>query len=74
MFAVLVTLLLGACIAGLGVRQVNYWALNSQLQSSGLHISAKVRQLLIISQVALTAVLLVACLQLLQQALEILPP
>lgn len=71
-FAVAITLLLGVCFAWLVMRQINYRVLNSQLQSSGkgsgLQISSKVRQLLIVSQVALTAVLLVACMMVMQQA------
>jgi predicted permease len=72
-FAVVVTTILGGAFASLVVRHINYRMLNTQLQSSGkgsgLQISAKVRQLLIISQVTLTAVLLVVCLTVMQQSI-----
>lgn len=73
-FAVAITLLLGVCFTWLVMRQINYRVLNSQLQSSGkgrgLQIAAWVRQLLIISQVALTAVLLVVCMMVMQHAVS----
>jgi predicted permease len=73
LFATMMTLSLGCTFAYLVVRQINYRFLNRQLQSSGkgsgLQISALVRQLLIISQVTLTAVLLVACMMVMQQAI-----
>ncbi|MDR7122416.1 ABC transporter permease [Rheinheimera soli] len=72
-FAFVVTALLGGAFASLVVRHINYRMLNSQLQSSGkgsgLQISAKVRRLLIISQVTLTAVLLVVCMTVMQQSI-----
>lgn len=53
-------------------RQINYRRLNNVLQSSGkgvgLQISARIRKLLILSQVALTAVLLTASLHILLQS------
>lgn len=60
-------------------RQINYRNLNNVLQSSGkgvgLQISARIRNLLILSQVALTAVLLAASLHiLLQSARQLMQP
>ncbi|SEB04928.1 ABC transporter permease [Alkalimonas amylolytica] len=75
-FSIAITVFIGLSFAYLVVRQINYRALNSELQSSGkgsgLQISVRVRHLLIISQVALTSVLLVACVLVLQQTLSVL--
>lgn len=73
-FAVLVALLLASLFALLVSRQIDYRALQSTLQSSGkgtgIQISARVRQVLILSQVALAGMLLAASLQVLQQSLR----
>ncbi len=69
-FALLLTLLLAAIVS----RQVNYRALNGMLQSSGkgtgIQISPRVRRLLILSQIALTGILLTVSLQILQESLR----
>lgn len=67
-------LLLGLFFAFLVSRQVNYRALNGVLQTSGkgvgVQISTRVRQILILCQVALTGILLTASLQILQESLH----
>lgn len=73
-FALLTTLLLALLFAQLISRQVNYKVLQQNLQNSGkgsgVQISSNTRQLLICSQVALTAMLLVCSAQVLLQSLE----
>lgn len=69
-FALASALLLALIFAALVSHQVNYRALNTMLQSSGkgvgLQISARVRQVLILVQVALAGVLLAVNIQILQ--------
>ena len=71
-FAVLTGLLLALLFATLVSRQINYRALNSLLQTSGkgvgLQINKRIRNLLIVSQVALTGILLAASLHILVQS------
>ena len=73
-FSILSALVLALFFALLVSRQINYRALNNMLQSSGkgvgLQISSRVRQLLILTQVMLTGVLVVASVQFLQQSLR----
>ncbi len=73
-FALLTTLLIALLFALLISRQINYRALQQNLQSSGkgsgLQISSNTRQLLICSQVALAALLLVCSAQVLLQSLD----
>ncbi|HEY0923188.1 ABC transporter permease [Rheinheimera pacifica] len=73
LFALLSCLLLGLCFAQLINTQINYRAIQQNLQSSGkgsgVQISRRSRQLLIGAQVMLAAMLLVCCLQVLLQAL-----
>lgn len=73
-FAFFSALLLALLFAFLVSHQVNYRALNGMLQSSGkgvgIQISAKVRKILILTQVALTGILLAASLQILQESLR----
>lgn len=68
-FTVLLLLILAFTLSLLTYRQVNYSALNDMLQASGkgagLQISSKIRQLLLLSQIVLTSVLLVICIQVL---------
>ena len=72
--SLLVALLLAIFFASLLSHQVNYRALNDVLQTSGkgvgVQISAKVRKVLILCQIALTGVLLTASLQILQESLD----
>ncbi len=67
-------LLLALSFAFAVSRQVNYCALNKLLQSSGkgagVQISARVRAMLVFSQVTFTAILLVASIQILVQSLK----
>lgn len=74
LFALGLVLLLALLFAALISRHINYRALSSALQSSGKgagsQISAVARQLLIVSQVTLAAVLLVACIQVLHQSVR----
>jgi putative ABC transport system permease protein len=71
-FTVLVAGVLATLFALIVSRQINYRQLNKVLQTSGkgvgLQISVSIRKLLILSQVALTAVLLAASLQILLQS------
>ncbi|HEY0923189.1 ABC transporter permease [Rheinheimera pacifica] len=73
-FALLTTALLALLFAWLISRQINYRALQQNLQSSGkgsgVQISSNTRQLLIGSQVALAALLLVCSAQVLLQSLS----
>lgn len=72
-FALTTTTLLALVFTRLIIRQVNYRTLNSSLQSSGkgsgLQVSKFSRQILIASQISLTAILLIGSAQLLQQSL-----
>ena len=72
-FALLTTLAMVLLFAQLISRQINYKALQQNLQSSGkgsgVQISSNTRQLLICSQVALAALLLVCSAQVLLQSL-----
>ena len=74
LFAGLVALILALLLAVIVSRQINYRALNSMLQSSGkgvgIQISRRVRNLLILSQITLTGVLLAVSLQILQESLR----
>ncbi|MFT4929926.1 MAG: putative ABC transport system permease protein [Phenylobacterium sp.] len=79
LFALVCALVLTVLIATLVSNQINYRALNSVLKSSGkgtgIQISGRVRQLLIVGQVALTGVVLVLSLQLfIQSSAHILKP
>lgn len=73
-FAVVVALVLAFLFAALVSRQINYRALNRILQSSGkgagLQISKRARSLLILSQVALTGILLAVSLQVFVQSMR----
>ena len=73
-FAFLIALLLAALFASLTLRRVNYGALITMIQSSGkgtgLQISPRVRQLLVISQASMATVLLVASLSILNQSFQ----
>jgi predicted permease len=73
-FALAVALLLALFFAALSSAMVNYRSLQSTLQSSGkgsgLHISAKIRNVLIVSQVALAGILLTANINLFQQSMN----
>ncbi|MEN0039569.1 MAG: ABC transporter permease [Cellvibrio sp.] len=73
-FAVVVALALAFLFAALVSRQINYRALNHILQSSGkgtgLQISKRARSLLILSQVALTGILLAVSLQVFVQSMR----
>lgn len=73
-FAVGTTVLLALVFAKLIISQINYRALNTALQSSGkgggLQISVMTRHILIISQISLTAVLLIGSVQILQQSFQ----
>jgi putative ABC transport system permease protein len=74
LFAMVLMFVMALLFTMIVSRQINYRALNTLLQTSGkgvgLQISAKVRQLLILSQVALTGVLLAASLQILLQSIR----
>ncbi len=71
-FAAVSAFFLAAVFALIVSRQINYRALNSMLQSSGkgsgVQISKRIRNLLILSQVALTGILLIANVQVLQES------
>ena len=73
LFAGLIALILALLLAFIVSRQINYRALNRMLQSSGkgagIQISQRVRSLLILSQIALTGILLTVSLQILQESL-----
>ncbi|MDR7122419.1 ABC transporter permease [Rheinheimera soli] len=73
LFAILSCLLLGLIFGQLINTQINYRAIQKNLQSSGkgsgVQISRRTRQWLICAQVTLAAMLLVCCLQVLLQAL-----
>ncbi len=70
--AVLFALLFALMFAGLSRRIINYKALNSMLQSSGkgtgIQVSKKTRQFLIVSQVAIATVLVFANISLFKEA------
>ncbi len=72
MFTFLMAAVLATIFAVIVSRQINYRQLNNLLQTSGkgvgLQISSRIRMLLILSQVALTAVLLAASLHILLQS------
>lgn len=72
LFAVMSAFLLAVIFSLIVSRQINYRALNTMLQTSGkgvgIQISKRVRNLLILSQVALTGILLIANLQILQES------
>ncbi|GGY74705.1 hypothetical protein GCM10011613_20210 [Cellvibrio zantedeschiae] len=72
LFAAVVAVILALAFAALVSRQINYRALNRLLQSSGkgtgLQVSTRARQLLILSQVTLAGILLAASLHLLIQS------
>ena len=72
LFAVVAALLLAVFFAALVSRQIDYRLLNRMLQSSGkgagIQISARTRQLLIASQIALTGILIAASLQVFLQS------
>lgn len=74
LFAILTTVLLAFTFAQIIISQVDYRALNNSLQSSGkgggLQISAMTRNILIISQISLTAVLLIGSIQILQRSIN----
>ena len=74
LFALVSGLLLAFSFAFLVSRQINYRTLNSLLQTSGkstgVQVSARVRGLLVLSQVIFTAVLLAVSLQILQTSLQ----
>jgi len=73
-FALTTTLLLALAFAWLISRQINYRALQQNLQSSGkgsgVQISSRTRQLLIGAQVMLAAMLLICSAQVLLQSLQ----
>ncbi|MDP2716961.1 ABC transporter permease [Rheinheimera sp.] len=73
-FAVAVSLLLALGFAALISRQINYRALQQNLQSSGkgsgVQISSRTRQVLIGAQVMLAAMLLICSAQVLLQSLQ----
>lgn len=73
-FTLVMGLSLALVFAFLVSHQINYRALNQLLQTSGkgtgIQISAKVRALLILSQVMFTAILLTASMQILFQSLQ----
>ncbi|WP_189418029.1 ABC transporter permease [Cellvibrio zantedeschiae] len=72
LFAAICAFILAAVFSLIVSRQINYRALNSMLQTSGkgggIQISQRIRNLLILSQVALTGILLIANLQILQES------
>lgn len=71
-FAFSCSALLAAILTALIVRQINYRVLNNILRSSGkgagIQVSSRVRSVLILVQVALTGLMLVACVQILQNS------
>lgn len=73
-FALLVCLLLALGFAWLISRQINYRALQQQLQNSskgaGIQVSRRIRQVLIGAQVSLAAILLICSAQVLLQSLQ----
>ena len=73
-FAVLAALALAAVFAVLVSRQIDYRALHESLKGSGkgigIQVSGRLRRLLILSQVALTGILLAASLQILGQSVR----
>ncbi len=74
LFTLIMGLSLAFAFSFLVSHQINYRSLNNLLQSgskgAGLHISTKIRNLLILGQVTFTAVLLAASLHILQQSLQ----
>lgn len=72
LFAILTALCLAFLFALIVSRQINYTKLNALLQSSGkgtgIQISSRIRQLLIMMQVMLTTILVSASLHILQQS------
>lgn len=74
LFALFCALLLALVFSLLVIRQINYRALNTMLQSGGkgvgVQISKKVRQLLILLQVMLTGILVTASLQIMERSIH----
>jgi predicted permease len=72
--ALLITIILALFFAKLTANMINYRGLNTTLQSSGkgsgLQVSKKTRQILIVSQVALAALLVFANISLLKSAVK----
>lgn len=70
--AILLALVFALLFAGLSRKMINYRALNSMLQSSGkgtgIQVSKKTRQFLIVSQVAIATVLVFANISLFKEA------
>lgn len=70
--AVVITLTFALIFAGLSSKMINYRGLNSMLQSSGkgtgIQVSKKTRQFLIVSQVAIATVLVFANISLFKEA------
>jgi predicted permease len=70
--AIVLALLFAFLFAGLNRKMINYKALNSMLQSSGkgtgIQVSKKTRQFLIVSQVAIATVLVFANISLFKEA------
>ena len=70
--AVIITLTFALIFAGLSSKMINYKGLNSMLQSSGkgtgIQVSKKTRQFLIVSQVAIATVLVFANISLFKEA------
>jgi putative ABC transport system permease protein len=73
-FAVLAAFVLASMFAVLVSRQIDYRALNESLKGSGkgsgIQVSGRLRQILILSQVALTGILLAASLQILDRSVR----
>jgi predicted permease len=72
--AVFFALAFALLFAGLSLKMINYRALNSLLQSSGkgtgIQVSKRIRQVLIMSQVAIATVLVFANISLFKEAVE----
>jgi predicted permease len=72
--AVFFALTFALLFAGLSLKMINYRALNSLLQSSGkgtgIQVSKRIRQVLIMSQVAIATVLVFANISLFKEAVE----
>lgn len=72
--AVFFALVFALLFAGLSRKMINYRALNSLLQSSGkgtgIQVSKRIRQMLIVSQVAIATVLVFANISLFKEAVE----
>lgn len=75
-FTLLVLIILAFLMSLITYRQINYRALNDVLQASGkgsgLQVSSKIRQLLLLSQISLTSVLLVICIQVFLFAIQMI--